>query len=126
MVTQCHHLKNLKYSSTNPYVFTEQGLYMVATILQSERAKQVHFHIIEIFTKIRKISKNIKEVVQIDNPKNQKELIKQSNKLLHDVIDTEIVEEKILDKKVKKVTDEIEINLGILKFKRTIENKDKD
>jgi len=99
---------------------------MVATILQSERAKQVHFHIIEIFTKIRKISKNIKEVVQIDNPKNQKELIKQSNKLLHDVIDTEIVEEKILDKKVKKVTDEIEINLGILKFKRTIENKDKD
>ena len=109
-----------------PYVFTEEGLYMVATILRSELAKEVHFHIVKTFSKLRKISKNIKEVIEIDNPQKQTELIQQSNELLHQVIDTEIVEEKALDKKVKKVTDEIEINLGILKFKRTIENKDKD
>lgn len=36
-----------------PYVFTEEGLYMVATILRSEMAKHVHFHIVKTFTMMR-------------------------------------------------------------------------
>ncbi len=33
VVTNCDHLQNLKYSSVNPYVFTEHGALMVANIL---------------------------------------------------------------------------------------------
>lgn len=108
-----------------PYVYTEKGIYMLATILtKSDRAKQIHFHIIETFSKLRKISKNIKHITLTDNHDKQKELIQNSNQLLHEVIETEIIEEKKLEKNVKKVTDEFQIDLGILKFKRVIENKE--
>jgi hypothetical protein len=109
----------------NPYVYTEKGLYMLATILtKSDKAKQIHMYIIETFANIREISKNIKQIIKTDNPEQQKQLIQKSNDLLHEVIDTQIVEEAPLENKVKKVTDEFQIDLGILKFKRIIENKD--
>ncbi|MCD6367343.1 MAG: ORF6N domain-containing protein [Bacteroidales bacterium] len=40
LVTNCDRFDKLKHSSTNPYVFTEQGLYMLATILKSKIATQ--------------------------------------------------------------------------------------
>jgi len=35
LVTNCDRFKKLKYSSVNPYAFTEQGVYMLATVLPS-------------------------------------------------------------------------------------------
>lgn len=107
-----------------PYVYTEKGLYMLATILsKSDKAKTIHFHIIETFSKLRKISKNLQLITQTSNQEEQKQLIKKSNQILNEVIDTEIIEEKTLDKNVQEIKDEYEINLGVLKFKRTIVNK---
>ena len=35
VVANCDHLKNLKYSPTLPYAFTEHGAIMLATVLSS-------------------------------------------------------------------------------------------
>jgi hypothetical protein len=39
----------------NPYVFTEQGVAMLATVLNSERAIQVNIAIMRAFVKLRQI-----------------------------------------------------------------------
>lgn len=39
VVTICDHLKSIKYSPNLPKAFTEQGLYMLATILKSVKAR---------------------------------------------------------------------------------------
>ena len=41
-----------------PKAFTEQGLYMLATILKGEQATQTTIDIIETFTKIRELSRS--------------------------------------------------------------------
>jgi len=42
-----------QYGGTNPWVFTEKGLYMVSTILKSKNALEATFLIIETFAKIK-------------------------------------------------------------------------
>jgi len=46
----------------NPYVFTEQGVAMLATVLNSERAIQVNIAIMRAFVKIREILSTHKEL----------------------------------------------------------------
>ena len=51
---------NFSKIRTNPKVFTEQGIYMLATILKSKIASQVTVYIIKTFANMRKlISQNI-------------------------------------------------------------------
>jgi len=38
VITNCDHLRNLKYSAHKPYAFTEQGVAMLSSVLKSERA----------------------------------------------------------------------------------------
>ncbi len=53
LVTNCDRLKSLKHSSALPYVFTEQGVAMLASILHSETAVQVSIKIMEAFVAMR-------------------------------------------------------------------------
>ncbi len=53
VVAICDHLKKLKYSPNLPYVFTEHGAVMLASVLNSERAIEVNIQIVRIFTQIR-------------------------------------------------------------------------
>ncbi len=62
VVTNCDHLGNLRFSRTLPYAFTEQGLYMLATILKSPMAKDVTFAIIETFTKLRVLARGLQHI----------------------------------------------------------------
>lgn len=62
VVTKCDHLGNLRYSRTLPNAFTEQGLYMLATILKSPIATETTFAIIDTFTKLRKLARAIGKV----------------------------------------------------------------
>ena len=50
---------NLRYSRTLPNAFTEQGLYMLATILKSPIATETTFAIIDTFTKLRKLARTM-------------------------------------------------------------------
>jgi hypothetical protein len=55
VVAFCDHLKTLKYSSQLPYVFTEYGAVMLASVLNSDRAIEVNIQIVRIFTRMREM-----------------------------------------------------------------------
>lgn len=54
LVTNCDRLKTLKHASTNPYVFTGQGVAMLSSILRSDTAVNVSIQIINAFVTMRK------------------------------------------------------------------------
>jgi hypothetical protein len=49
---------------TKPYVFTEQGVAMLSSVLNSERAVQVNIAIMRAFVKLREIVATHKELAQ--------------------------------------------------------------
>lgn len=53
IVSQFKHLEKLKFSSAIPYVFTEHGAVMLASVLNSDRAIEVNIQIIRVFNQIR-------------------------------------------------------------------------
>lgn len=60
-----------KVSSSNrrgTKVFTEKGLYMLATVLKGKRAMAVSFAIIETFAKVRSLKR---ELLELHNEKDR-------------------------------------------------------
>ena len=55
-------LKRGKHSKYLPYVFTEQGVAMLSSILNSERAVQVNIAIMRAFVKLREMLSTNKEL----------------------------------------------------------------
>ena len=55
VVTNCDHLKVLKYSPSAPYAFTEQGVAMLSSVLHSKRAVEVNIAIMRTFVQLRRI-----------------------------------------------------------------------
>ena len=55
VVTNCDHLRTLKFSPVLPFAFTEQGAVMLASVLNSERAIEMNIQIVRVFTKIREM-----------------------------------------------------------------------
>ena len=49
VVAICDHLQNLKFRPTLPYVFTEQGVAMLAAVLNSQKAIDVNIGIMRVF-----------------------------------------------------------------------------
>ncbi|MGV8138349.1 MAG: ORF6N domain-containing protein [Mangrovibacterium sp.] len=60
-ITTTEDKKGLRYA---PFCFTEQGVAMLSSILNSERAIQVNIQIIRIFTKMRALLATHKEILQ--------------------------------------------------------------
>ncbi len=56
-----------------PYVFTEQGVYMLATVLRSKVAVDVNVAIMRTFTKLREFSKHYnalaKKIMEVETKK---------------------------------------------------------
>lgn len=55
VAANCDHLKTLKFSPVLPYVFTEYGAVMLASVLNSQRAIAVNIQIVRIFTRMREL-----------------------------------------------------------------------
>jgi len=53
VVANCDHLQNLKFRPTLPYAFTEQGVAMLAAVLNSQKAIDVNIQIMRAFVKLR-------------------------------------------------------------------------
>jgi hypothetical protein len=53
VVTNCDHLRALKYSASLPLAFTEHGALMVASILNSPRAVEVGLYVVSAFVEMR-------------------------------------------------------------------------
>lgn len=68
VVTNCDHLYKLKFSKSNPYAFTEQGVAMLSAVLRSETAVAVSVRIIDAFVEMRRfLSKDMNIIKRIDN-----------------------------------------------------------
>ncbi|MBT5291956.1 MAG: ORF6N domain-containing protein [Thiotrichales bacterium] len=110
-----------QYGGTNPWVFTEKGLYMVATILKSKNALNATFVIIETFAKIKELSSNINSIMQTTDKKLQHYFAQKSNKILEEII---YIEPDILqddeDGEIIETTTKFEFNLGFAKVSRSI------
>ena len=55
VVTVCDHLAKLKFSSVLPFVFTEHGAIMAASVLNSPRAVDVSVYVVRAFIRLRQI-----------------------------------------------------------------------
>lgn len=56
--------RNIRYT---PYVFTEQGVAMLSSVLKSKRAIQVNIHIMRVFTELREMlltHKDLREKIE--------------------------------------------------------------
>ena len=53
VVANCDHLRALKFSHADTYVFTEQGVAMLSAVLKSETAVKVSIRIMEAFVAMR-------------------------------------------------------------------------
>ena len=62
LVTNCDRLDRLKHSSALPRVFTEQGVAMLSSALRSERAIHVNIQIMRVFTRLRQMVLDNKEL----------------------------------------------------------------
>ena len=65
VVANCDHLNNLKHSKSLPYVFTEHGTLMAASVLNTPRAVDVSVFIVRAFVKLRKAISEHKELAGI-------------------------------------------------------------
>ena len=87
-----------KHSKFNPYVFTEQGVAMLSSVLNSERAIKVNIQIIRIFTRIRQML--------LDNTELRLEIEKIKKKLDNHDKNMEVVFQyldELLEKKEKPI-----------------------
>ncbi|MFN0136759.1 MAG: ORF6N domain-containing protein [Phycisphaerae bacterium] len=55
VVTNCDHLRNLRFSSTRPYAFTEHGVIMAANVLNSKRAIEASVMVVRAFVRLRQM-----------------------------------------------------------------------
>ena len=55
LITNCDNLLSARYSPALPYVFTEQGVSMLSSVLRSEKAIQVNIAIMRAFVHMREL-----------------------------------------------------------------------
>src|SRR4030042_5037280 len=84
LVENFHRFNKLKHSTVNPKAFPEKGLYMLATILKSEKATSTTIAIIETFAKIKNLSRNIKELSKSQGEQQTQNLLQKSEEIISD------------------------------------------
>jgi hypothetical protein len=64
LVTNCDRFQLLKHSSVSPRAFTEQGVAMLSSVLNSQRAVEVNIAIMRAFVHLRKMIASHKELAK--------------------------------------------------------------
>ena len=62
LVSNWHRLETMKHSSVLPYAFTEHGVAMLASVLNSKRAVKISILIVKTFVKLRQLISTHKEL----------------------------------------------------------------
>jgi ORF6N domain-containing protein len=58
VITNCDHLRNLKFASARPWAFTEHGAMMAASVLNSPRAVEMSVFVVRAFIRLRDTARN--------------------------------------------------------------------
>jgi len=89
LVAKCDCFNSMKHSTVNPYAFTEQGVYMLSSVLKSKKAIEVNIAIIRTFKKLREFSKHYnalaKKIMEVER-KNDKQY-RELKKALEELVD---------------------------------------
>ena len=110
---------NVSSMNRNPTkVFTDRGLYMLATILKGETARDVTFAIIETFTKVRELKRELLELHNETDKDVQKTKIQHFGDVLSDIV--------MPDLQTSETESSLEINFFIGKIKHTVKRVRKD
>jgi phage regulator Rha-like protein len=99
-------------------VFTERGLYMLATILRSDRAMAVTFAIIETFFKVRSLKRELLELHNETDKERQKSKMQHFGEVLTDIV--------MPDLQTSETESSLEINFLIGKIKHTVKRVRKE
>ena len=107
-----------KHSSVLPWAFTERGLYMLATILKSSKAVDTTIAIVEVYAKLRELSRVIVELPQQEEGTVvQKQLLHRGGQLIEDLVTD------VLPKQSSETS--FELNLAMFKFRHSV-RREKD
>ena len=110
-------LKRLKYSAVPPTAFTERGLYMLATILKSERAVNTTLAIVDTFVQARELARTMVSLQDVpDGGEQQKCLLRRTGSLLSDIVGRNLCTDT--------TETEIELNFAVVKIRHKILRKD--
>lgn len=112
-VVSSFHIKN----HYNPTAFTEKGLYMLATILKSQQATQTTIAIIETFTKVRYLKRELVELHKEIEPEQQTDRLKRFGEVIADIV--------MPDLETSETESTLELNFFIGKLKHTVKRTQK-
>lgn len=93
-------------------VFTEKGLYMLATILKSERATEVTFAIIETFAKVRELKRELVALHENTDKEQERTKMQHFGEILTDIV--------MPDLETTESESSLELNFIIGKIKHTV------
>ena len=98
--------------------FTERGLYMLATILKGEKARDVTFAIIETFAKVRELKRELVALHNETDKEKQKTKMQHFGEVLTDIV--------MPDLQTSETESTLELNFFIGKLKHTVKRVRKD
>ncbi len=64
LVANCDRLKNLKHSSSNAYAFTEHGVTMLSSVLNSKKAIEINIQVVRAFIALRQFALENNEIAK--------------------------------------------------------------
>ena len=99
-------------SRSLPKAFTERGLYMLATILKSKRATDATFAIIETFTEVRELKRELVDLHKEKDAHKQASKMKHFGEVLSDIV--------MPDLQTSETESTLELNFLIGKIKHTV------
>lgn len=112
LVENFDRFNNLKHATSNPKVFTERGLYMLATILKSPQAVETTLAIIDTFAKTKTLTGAIYKFNAATTDEQKVQLFEIGSDLFIDLLDNELI--------VSQRETEIKLKLPFFELKRTI------
>lgn len=106
----------LKHSTVLPTAFTEQGLYMLSTILKSDQATETSIAIIDTFAMVRQMARVMEQLQNAtDGGEVQQNLLQKTGELLAEVVGRNLSTES--------TETEIELNFAVVKIKHKVIKK---
>lgn len=71
LIANCDRFKTLKHSSNPPHAFTEHGVAMLASVLNSEKAILINVEIVRAFIRLRQLAIESQEIAKRINQLEQ-------------------------------------------------------
>lgn len=118
LVKNFDRFEKLKHSNVAPTAFTEQGLYMLATILKSNQAVETSIAIIDTFTQVRQLARTMEALQEVaDGGTQQQSLLQRTGQILANMVGSNLSTDA--------VETEIELNFAVVKIKHKVVQKKK-